>query len=36
MFAEDFAYGRWAAIGVMVLIAVIVLWVVKKYFPGDD
>jgi hypothetical protein len=36
MFAEDFAYGRWVTIGVIALIAVIVLWVVRKFFRRDD
>jgi hypothetical protein len=36
MFADGFDYGRWAAIGVIALIAVVVLWVVNKYFRGED
>jgi hypothetical protein len=36
MFADDFAYGRWVTIGVIALIAILVLWFVKKFIRPDD
>jgi hypothetical protein len=36
MFAEGFAYGQWVTIGVIALIAVLVLWFVRKFIRHDD